>query len=79
MCEVVILPLPGGLSSVGPCGRKEAPVTPGCSVTTPSILRMLVSLSVRSVEEIGTGPPACRVLTGDERGRHTKLLGQERP
>lgn len=28
MCEVVILPLPGGLSSVGSPGRKEAPVTP---------------------------------------------------
>lgn len=39
---------------------------------------MLVSLSVRSLEEIGTGPPACRELRGDGRGRHTKLLGQER-
>lgn len=52
---------------------------PGCSVTTPFNSRIsLISLSVRSLEEIGNGPPACRDLRGDWRGRCRKTLGQER-
>lgn len=51
---------------------------PGCSVTTPSNSRMFISPSGRPLEEIGTGPPACRELRGDGRGRHTGILGPER-